>query len=474
MKKTIADRSSIDGKLYRLIAGMSGQMILISVLILLFLVIYGLQYSAVSSNITDASGFNQNFKNDVDLKMYSFVSGSSDELPYEEIETAQRLAEKLLKNTTNSDSRKAINNVLHLCNSLERSVTEIRDTEGYDRRIEQLETNIYVITDLIEEHIYTYLFHEAGEMAKLHRRLENWIVLEVIAVALVVALAIRRALSRSLAISRSITDPIDRLCERVEEIGAGNLTEKAPVEAEDRKLQTLSAGMEGMAGRLQQQIELNRLEQEKLRGIELSLIQAQINPHFLYNTLDAIVWLIETGRNDEAEQMVTNLSTYFRSFLSNGKEIITLSEEEQHIRSYLMIQQVRYRDVLNYEIDIDPELEEILIPKMTLQPLVENAIYHGIKPKRGQGTIRVEGTREDGIAVLRVSDTGVGMTEEALEQLRKQVEEEDENSFGLMAANKRLKLMYGDACSFQIESEAGKGTVITIRIPMAAKEIKNV
>ena len=460
------DRDSISGRMSRLIVSMALPILLVSLLILGLLIAFNLQYSSVSSNITDASGFNQDFKNEVDLKMYSYVTGGSDVLPTEEIETAKHLAEKLLKNTTNSESRTAINNVLHLCESLESSIGRLCGTDGYDQRMEQLETNIYVITELIQEHIYTYLYHEAGEMARLQQHMDVWLALEIIAVLLVVATVLPASMRKALKIGRSITDPIDSLCERVEEIGAGELTSKTPVEAEDRKLQTLSAGVEDMAGRLSQQIELNRQEQIKLRGIELSLIQAQINPHFLYNTLDAIVWLIETKKNEQAEEMVTSLSTYFRSFLSNGKDIITLAEEEQHVRSYLEIQQVRYRDILRYEIDIDPSIENCLIPKMTLQPLVENAIYHGIKPKRGQGLLRVTGKRCGGVATLRVEDSGIGMTEEELAALRQKVEGEDETSFGLVAASKRLKLMYGSECSFTIESEAGRGTCISIRIPV--------
>ena len=220
-----------------------------------------------------------------------------------------------------------------------------------------------------------------------------------------------------------------------------------------------------MAARLDKQIQLNREEQIKLRDIELSLIQAQINPHFLYNTLDAIVWLIEIGKNDQAEQMVTSLSSYFRSFLSDGKDIVTLAEEKQHIKSYLEIQQVRYRDILEYEIDIDPAIEDTKLPKMTLQPLVENAIYHGLKPKRGKGKIKVTGTLEGDKIVLKVTDTGLGMPTEELESLKTRVLNEDTTSFGLTSSYKRLKILYGEACRFDIESVPQEGTSISIEIP---------
>ncbi len=461
---------SIQGRLNRLILQMFIPVLAILICIVLMLVVRNYQYASVSGNIIDASGFNQNFKDEVDLKMYQFVSGSSDQLPWDEVRTAQELAEKLLGSTQNSESHKAIENVLYLCDSLETSITKIQETERYDQRMEQLETNIYVITQLIQEHIYTYLYHEAGEMAQLQRQLDIWLMVEIVAAVLVLAIVIPFSLRNALRIRKSITDPIDALSSRVEEIGQGDLTPRTPVEAEDDKLRTLSRGIEEMTGRLSNQIELNRQEQIRLRGIELSLIQAQINPHFLYNTLDAIVWLIETGKNQEAEQMVTSLSTYFRSFLSNGKDIITLAEEELHVRSYLEIQQVRYRDILSYHIDIDPAIKDCLIPKMTLQPLVENAIYHGLKPRRSMGRLEVLGRMSGGRATLEVKDTGVGMTTEELAALRDRIAAEDGTSFGLLAASKRLKLFFGADCTFSIDSDPERGTVVKIDIPVRRED----
>ena len=248
------------------------------------------------------------------------------------------------------------------------------------------------------------------------------------------------------------------------------MSRRQPVQAEDPKLLTLSTGIEDMAERLDKQIELNRQEQIRLRGIELSLIQAQINPHFLYNTLDAIVWLIETGKNEQAEEMVTSLSRYFRAFLSNGQDIVTLAQEQQHVCSYLEIQQVRYKDILEYRIEIDQAVAGCRIPKLTLQPLVENAIYHGIKPKRGKGLVTVTGRLENGFVTLEVADTGAGMAKEDLQQLRRQLESDQATGFGLISAYKRLQLMYGRDCRFTIESQPGLGTAITIIFPFRLEE----
>lgn len=469
MKNRFAS-NSIEGKLYRLALNIFLPMVLLAGVILMMLIVYNVQYSSITENITTASGFNQDFKADVDLKMYYYVIGSSDEIPDEEIRTARELAQTLFTNTTNPDSRKAVGSVLGLCDSLNASIERIQNTEGYDKRIEQLETNIYVITELIEEYLYTYLYHEAGQLARLQHILNVALVGEIAAVLLILAAVVYFAVRQAIRTSSSITDPIDALFRRVQEIGRGDLTEKPPVQADDPKLSVLSTGIEEMTVRLNRQIELNRQEQIRLRGIELSLLQAQINPHFLYNTLDAIVWLIETGKNEQAEEMVTSLSNYFRAFLSNGRDIVTVRQEQQHIRSYLEIQQVRYKDVLEYEIHIDPAIDDCLIPKLTLQPLVENAIYHGIKPKRGKGMIRVTGQLSGGSVKIRVEDTGAGMEEAELETLRSQILSGEASGFGLTASYKRLLLMYGAECELTVDSRVGEGTAITIGIPLRTEE----
>lgn len=464
------EKKSINGRMLRLGASIFLPMLALAVFVLLMLLVYNLQYSSVSSNITTASQFSQSFKNDVDLKMYYFVIGSSDELPWDDVRTARNLAQELLERTKNSDSRQSLNSVLNLCDSLNLNIARIQNTEGYDNRIEQLENNIYIITELIEEYIYSYLYYEAGEMAQLQRGLKFWLIVEIVAGVLMTMIIATLSVKSAMKISRSITDPIDALCDRVDEIGRGDLEKKTPVTADDIKLSKLGSGVEEMAVKLSGQIELNRQEQIRLRKIELSLIQAQINPHFLYNTLDTIVWLIETGKDEAAEEMVTSLSSYFRSFLSNGKDIVTVAEEALHVRSYLEIQQVRYKDIIEYSIDIDDGIKGCIIPKMTIQPMVENAIYHGLKPKRGKGMITVKGSLSEGRVILRVEDTGVGMDSGTLEKLRCQIDNDDPSSFALVAAYKRLRLVYGNDCTFTVDSEYGKGTAITMSIPFKTED----
>ncbi len=442
--------------------------VIIGVTLTLF-VLYNLRYSRISSNIVRASGFNQNFKEDVDLKMYYYViqSDYAQGLPVEEVETAQALAQSLLDNTESKESLKAINSVLNLCANLKDCIYKIADTEGYDARMEQLDTNVYILTELIQQYMYTYLYYEAGWLAALQQSLNTRLLAEVVLIGGGVAIMLAVMVRRSLTLSRSITQPIDALCKRAESIGRGDLTAREPIEAEDETLQTLSNELEKMAMRLNRLMKLNSQEQMRIYAMELSLLQAQINPHFLYNTLDTIIWLIEMGKEQQAVEMVTSLSNFFRTSLSKGHDVITMREEELQVRSYLEIQQVRYRDILTYDIDMDPALADCPIPKLTLQPLVENALYHGIKLKRGVGSIRVCSRLIGEEVELTVQDTGAGMKRERLDALLTSLEsKEPKIGFGLAAVYKRLRLFFGDDCRVSIQSEENIGTTVCFIFPL--------
>ena len=212
------------------------------------------------------------------------------------------------------------------------------------------------------------------------------------------------------------------------------------------------------------------MEQLNLRATELKLLQAQINPHFLYNTLVTIVWLAEAGKKEEVVWMVSALSNFFRTTLSKGRDYITVGEEESHIRSYLEIQQFRYRDILQYEVRIPEQIGGFMILKLTLQPLVENALYHGIKNKRGMGHIRVTGELDGEKLVFRVWDDGIGMSPERLEQVRRMVRGEDQSEdrssgFGLFNVWQRLQLNYGAEYGLEIDSRYGEWTETKVVIP---------
>ena len=432
---------------------------------------YGSKYQEILHNVTKASEFNQDFKNSIDLKMYYYVVDSrySEGLPIVEVEAAQQLAKSLLETTTRKESWKAISDVQKLCSSLEDKIYQIEETDSYDERQQQLENNIYVLTDMIQEYVYTYLYYEAVQLDELQTKMITNLYLELTLLLIAVFLVLMLTWRKLMQFGQSITGPISRLCGRVQAISEGDLTARNPVPAQEYEIQTLGNGIELMAERLNELIEQNRQEQVSLRSAELALLQAQINPHFLYNTLDTIIWLIETGKNDQAVEMVTSLSGFFRSSLSKGRDIITLREEEQHVKSYLEIQQVRYKDILEYRISIEPQLGSYEVPKLTLQPLVENALYHGIKLKRGMGKIVVEGHVEEKDMILTVSDNGAGMEETRLEQVRNSMKHGERVGFGLATVHERLQLLFGQEYGLEIFSRPGMGTLVRVRLPRDGK-----
>lgn len=195
----------------------------------------------------------------------------------------------------------------------------------------------------------------------------------------------------------------------------------------------------------------------------------QVHPHFLYNTLFAIKGLCDMGLNEDASRMIMALANFFRIGLSHGQEIIPVSQEIDHARNYLYIQEMRYGDVFRYSIDVPSELGTYSIIKLTLQPLVENAIYHGVKEKRGQGKIAIRGWIEDGMLHFTVEDDGMGMTAERLAELRRGLAETRRGTshvgFGVFSVFERLRLHYGEAAGLEITSEPGKGTCIHVVLP---------
>lgn len=463
----------------RQIHSMAATFIVLSVAIflvmLLSLIAYQRSYTNLLYNVTTASEFNQDFKENIDLKMYYYVieSSYSEGLPISEVEDAQALAQDLISTTTQKDSLRAITSVLDLCENLETKMDQIKETRNYDERELQLENNIYVLTSLIQEYMYNYLYYESVHLNVLYRQMTLQIAAVITALVLITVILIGLMIRRTAQLSRSITQPIEALSRRMEEVSGGELTPKEPVQAQAEELNTLSTGMEKMVGQIRALLEETTEKQASLRKTELALLQAQINPHFLYNTMDTIIWLIEAEKNQAAEEMVANLSNYFRCSLSKGQDIISLETEERHIRSYLQIQQVRYQDILTYTIHIPPDLHQTLLPKLTLQPLVENALYHGIKLKRARGQIHISGCQDGDDVLLRVADDGVGMTEERLCELRKSLETRQRVGFGLATVHERLQLCFGPGYGLCLESRVGQGTVVTARIPAHWKEVEH-
>ena len=248
------NKNTVQGKMYRLMLQMFIPIAVILVSIFVMLLTRNLMYASVSGNIVKVSDFNLDFKKQVDEQVYFYVTGYSDEMPWNDVKSARSLAEELLKNTSNPDGRKTINNVLSLCDKLSGYMESIEKTTSYDDRMDQLKKNIYVSTQLIEDYMYSYLYYEAGEMASIQKQIDFLLSIEIVFVVLIMIIVIPLVLSRAVKLSKSITEPIVAMNDRVEQIGSGNLSPQTPVKTDDESLALLSTGIEDMAARLDKQI----------------------------------------------------------------------------------------------------------------------------------------------------------------------------------------------------------------------------
>lgn len=426
---------------------------------------YAVHYNKLSRNVKTTSQFSLDFKKNLDLKMYYFSVGNrlQPELPIEDVDQALELVESLESTTSKKESRKALENLRAYCENLRGKMFTLADTEGYDSRQLQLENNIKILTRLIQDEMHTYIHYETVYLAQTEGKLLDSIW-GVMAVLIVFALGMILILLREgVRFSEEISTPISRICDNIKQVGNGRFHIE-PVQTSDYETGVLNEGVQTMSKRIEEFIEKEKQGQEQKRLREFQLLQAQINPHFLYNTLDTVIWLIESGEKKEAMELVEKLSVFFRTFLSKGNDIISLKEEFLHISSYLDIQRVRYGDIMDYEIDVPEELLEAEIPKMTLQPLVENALYHGIKNIRRKGSIRIIGEEKENEILLIIRDNGVGMTQERLESVKRAMAEGQKCGFGLSAVNERVKLYFGEEYGITMESGEGWGTRITVHL----------
>jgi two-component system sensor histidine kinase YesM len=273
------------------------------------------------------------------------------------------------------------------------------------------------------------------------------------------------ALLAATVLSRVIAKPLVKLTKKMDEIKDGNLDVVCNVNSKD-EIGRLALGFNIMVERIKELLNKSTQEQKKLREYELALIQAQIKPHFLYNSLELIYTLCGMAGAKEAQIATKSLADFYRIALSKGKEIISLEEEIKNVNDYLNIQRYRYYDVFDYEIKVQDEIKRSKILKLTLQPLVENSIYHALKTKGSFGRILIEGYMEDDNVIIKVFDDGVGISEEKIKEIFDyQHPETDKGSFGLRSVDERIKLFFGEKYGLKIESVLGEGTIITVVIP---------
>lgn len=477
---------SIRSKLLTLVSVVATPFIILIVYLLLSMANYNNSYKEIVNNLTVANNYNLNFKEEMDESLYKLVVGyvSFDTIsmdntlkdPYDLIRDLRNDFTRLMRITTQQESKVWLQSLLRNISTLEDRIDDIKQVAGsgenYNENIKELDNNIYILTELIQDDIQYYIYYQTKSMEQITEDLNQQVQQFVIICSILIGVLVLIGGVVSVIMVSGIVKPVEELYRATKRVAAGDFSVRTQADTKD-EIAVLSNGFNAMTENMQDLIDKIKEDEAKIRRTDLRLLQEQINPHFLYNTLDTIVWLIEGNEPDQAVQMVVTLSDFFRLVLSKGKEFITIREEEQHIGSYLQIQEMRYHDIMEYDIQIDKVLHQYAIPKLTLQPLVENSLYHGLKYKRAKGYIHINGEKEGNLIRLTVRDSGVGMEPEELKTLQREIEkpcQETEKGFGLANVNERLKMYFGQQYGITIQSTKGKGTIVEVLMPAISME----
>ena len=438
------------------------------------------KYEDMINSTVVASEFSLDFKKDFDYETYLVIVGNKtieESTLREMLSDAGRIVtglDKLTNSKENSDRLKSAKKYLsNLTIYIDRIEQNLQEGNKYEDNIEIWEHDVQIVTSLLRETIFQYIYYEVKDIQEARTEYQNFFMVmirfSIIAFAAILILIVLL----SYYIPLSITRPIRKLSEVTDQVAKGDLTVRSDIRT-GAEVGMLSDSLNTMIDKINELLEQVKKEQIRLRKAEFELLQSQINPHFLYNTLDTIVWLAEAGEQKKVVKMVGSLSEFFRTSLNQGKDIISIKEELQHVRSYLEIQQVRYQDILQYDIQVEEELYKYLIPKITIQPLVENALYHGIKNKRGVGKIIISGRREEDHFSILIEDNGIGISEERLSQVRAGVKNKvstGKDIYGLYNVNERIRLNFGEKYGIFIESTYGKGTVVSVILPYMQEQL---
>ena len=440
------------------------------------------KYEDMLNSAMVASEFSLDFKKDYDYETYLLIveNKTLDESKLGEmLKEANRIVDGLEELTDSKENRNRLASAKKYLNNLqiykERIEQNLKDGNKYENNIEIWENDVQIVTALMRETIFQYIYYEIKDIQKARTEYQDFFMqmirFSIIAFALILILIT----FLSYYIPLSITHPIRKLSEVTDQVAKGDLTVRSDVRS-GAEVSVLNDSLNTMIDKINELLEQVKTEQGRLRKAEFELLQSQINPHFLYNTLDTIVWLAEAGEQKKVVDMVGSLSDFFRTSLNQGKDMVSVKEELQHSRSYLEIQQVRYQDILQYEIQVPEPLFCYLIPKITIQPLVENALYHGIKNKRGIGKIMITGKREKDYFVLIVEDNGAGMSRERLEAVREgmnQKSQTEKDIYALYNVNERIRLNFGQKYGLSIDSILGEGTTVQVMLPFTYQEWEN-
>ena len=450
---------------------------------LVVMLMYSARTQAMIRRMDAAAGMKPALENTVAENLFSVAAGRSS---FEESGVQELIAETdgtldMLLGETQGSGQMQLTIARRTMDTLEQYVLKVRDGMAAGVPISEIEGIVDEVRDvgrLVTDMLDAFTTEEIANASEALRRLRTVVMIAAGAEVLLLLFAFLRTRAETRKLTSSIHTAIYSLEETVRRIAEGQFGDRVRG-MNVRELKELGEQINQMADRLETLIDQVRQKQDNLSRAELRTLQAQISPHFLYNTLDTIVWQAESGKGDEVVRLTRSLSDFFRISLSSGADWIPVSQELKHVSAYLSIQKTRYRDILDYEVDQPEGLEEIYMLKLLLQPLVENALYHGIKNKRGGGKISVRVSRQNRMMTFTVADTGRGMTPEQLKALEENLQAESptvqaalepgHSGFGMRNVDMRIRLYYHKQTGLMIRS-GPQGTEISFIIPIRTRE----
>lgn len=448
--------------------------ILPMVLISIFFMVNIFQYRQSIENVNDVNKMNSEMSTKIDNSVFYLITGKPTRMqdPTELIVHYQKELDKLKDSSPSFDQQQTLDVAKRILDTDRHYVNTIKENIAAEKPISDSEAILVEIRNvnvLLKDTLQEFVTGEINLSNKKSNQIfQTIIILIFLEICLVVILVIIITRNKK-NLNARIKVPMDKLLTSLSEVSKGNLDTQVE-SSEIVEFDILSSEVNQMTTQIKALLEQNDRKQQAIAKAELRALQAQITPHFIYNSLDAIITLSELDEPERVVETTLALSNFFKLTLNNGNDWVTVKQEIEHVTSYLQILKTRYGSILEYQITIDPKIEHVKMLKMILQPIVENAMYHGIKHSRQRGVIHINGRQQEESLIFEVNDNGVGMTTQQIKTLQKNIRELDptgvSGGYGLYNIYRRLRLYFGETAELKIFSQENQGTTVTIILPL--------